>query len=106
MLWHCDSLGCACAPFLQVDFPGFPLEESVCVHLLFVLRDGLSHLIKGANSDVGDQVHGSHAQVNVLHCKKEAINGMAPPDHVAVLGEHLHHSLPSYQGAPHSHRRR
>ena len=82
---HRDRLRRAHAPLLEVDLLGFPPEESVHIGLKLVSRDGLGHLVEGVDSDVGVRVLGSHDGAEVLHRKKEAVDGMAPPDGVSIL---------------------
>ena len=84
---HRGSLDGAGAPLLEVDLLGFPPEETVDILLDFVTRDGLRDIIVGAYSDVRVRVRPSHDGAKMLHRKKEGIDGAAPPDGVAVVGQ-------------------
>ena len=84
---HRGRLDGAGAPLLEVDLLGFPPEESVDVRVNLVARDGLSHLVVGAYSDVRVRVRPSHDGAKMLHRKKEGVDGAAPPDGVAVVGQ-------------------
>jgi hypothetical protein len=65
---------------------GFP-QKSPFVSALTRLGDRLRDLVEGADSDVSVQIVRSHDRLEVFHREQKAIDGMAPADCVAVVGQ-------------------